>query len=125
MKIDMQKMDLALRVVASMKRIKANSEAYVQAFRNGREQGVEVKSYYGVTERSVAIAENRNSDDIVLYFGSPAIPAYGHTLTEKAYASRRFVRFDHTACAARIAVAYIDGGAIPDAKPGCAGCGRN
>jgi hypothetical protein len=42
----------------------------VQSFSNGREQGLCLVKYGGANSRQVAFAQQRNSDEIVVYYGN-------------------------------------------------------
>lgn len=46
---------------------------YVEAYQNGREQGVAIQAYRDGTFRSLHISESRNSDQIMMYPNNKAM----------------------------------------------------
>ena len=69
----------------AIKADKSLADADVSKFENGREQGWNVR----IDDRVVSFANNRNSDDTVVYFGTESdFDDETHCLTEEAYDSK-------------------------------------
>lgn len=75
--------DAVLAVVEALAPEELASCFWLEAYSNGREQGYVILS----PDVAVAFSENRNSDDIVIYVGTPK--DFYLELSEKVYKGRR------------------------------------
>jgi hypothetical protein len=125
MKIEMhESIKAANRVLAAVRKLakqkkyaECGREVDVYVFSNGREQGYTLHKDDSIYEErsTVSFAENRSSDDIVVY------PARGSehsvhritgTLTDVAYANRRFFQWDDAEGAARYILNFLTDGEV-------------
>ena len=101
----------ARKVLAEVKRLakssKDDSIIGIEVYANCREQGFALAS---CDDRKVAFAENRNSDDIVVYFGSRKDFDFNTNIPSDAvWAKRKFYRYDKPHSAAAFIVGYLEG----------------
>lgn len=87
----------------------------VEAYVNCREQGFSIKNYFK-GDKQVSFAENRNSDDIVVYFGDRIdFSMQGNVPSEKAYGNRRYFACHNVKEAAEVIYDYLNLEAINEA----------
>lgn len=100
----------ARKVLAHVKRIAAKSkdDCYicVESYSNCREQGFALAS---CDDRKVAFSENRNSDNIVVYFGNRMSFEYNSNIpNEEVWESRRYFTPHGYEQAAKAIVKYLE-----------------
>lgn len=79
----------------------------IATFSNGREQGYAVSNYSRFPNRSCCVAENRNSDDIVVYFTDQPLTLVENHPTE--WGSRRWFKYNQCYDAAKFIYGYLLG----------------
>jgi hypothetical protein len=80
------------------------------SYTNGREQGYALDAGVNLTRRKVAFSENRNSDDIVVYFGTALDFEQNTNIpSDKVYASRKFFDYNKADRAAEFIFDYLAG----------------
>lgn len=75
----------------------SSCEGILNAYRNGRENGYSISLWVGSYQTRITWAENRNSDQVVVYSGrilvvsSPnGFKTFGSELSEKEYEARKY-----------------------------------
>ena len=112
---DMTKTPCADQVLKEFRKLARASENTLSldmwAYTNGRERGYALTDSYGAVKRKVAFSENRNSDDIVVYFGKPLDFAFNTNVpSDEVYEARKFFRYDQHAKAAQFIFNYLTKG---------------
>jgi hypothetical protein len=100
----------ARKVLAIVKRLAKNSkdDSYVavEAYVNCREQGFALASH---DESKVAFSENRNSDHIVVYYGTRKDFAFNTNIpSEEAYENRKLFMYNEHEKAAKFIVMRLE-----------------
>jgi hypothetical protein len=103
---------VADRVLAQIERIlekKSNAGGlWVETYKNGRENGYALIYSFGIVFRKIAFAENRNSDDIVLYKGAISdFSNAGNIPSAAIYGKRELIGGSKINKAAQIAVKFV------------------
>jgi len=103
---------VADRVLKEFKKIARSSDNTLDVtlglYVNCREQGYAINDSYYVVKRKVAFAENRNSDDIVVYFGSSSdFESNTNIPSEEVYRNSRFFGVGQEAQAAQFVFDYL------------------
>ena len=121
MSINREKMALAAEVLASFETLDLGAlkrdQTVLRAFANGREQGYHL-SYQndflsGNPPRGVSFSENRNSDEIVAYFGFSFSDA-GNLISEKEFETgRRFYKNNKARKVAEDILKFFETGKLP------------
>lgn len=98
------KADAVLAVIDDITRDRQDPDILIraEAYVNGREHGW--KLYTDESEGAVLFAENRNSDNIVVYVESNGTYKYADRLSDEAYSGRIFFRYDEYLKAAKFIV---------------------
>jgi hypothetical protein len=101
----------ARKVLAEVKRwaklSKEDCYIIVESYVNCREQGFALAS---CDDLKVAFSENRNSDDIVVYFGKRSDFAFNTNIpSEEAWENRKFFGYNEIEKAAKLIVKYLEG----------------
>ena len=85
----------------------------VEAYANGREQGISIAQFgqlvpKGLSLRKVSFSENRNSDDIVIYFGDDRkFNLSGNVPNDEIYHQAKYFRYDKVDEAAQFIVDFF------------------
>ena len=92
----------------------------VQCYANGREEGYSLYSLRSPDDgfRQIAVAQYRNSDNIVVYFGT-ILDFYmaGNIPSDKIYKAARFFKYNESMLAAKFILEYFTNtGEFSDAK---------
>lgn len=98
-------------------RMADDTEKYlcIEAYVNCREQGFSVKNYFQ-GERQVSFSENRNSDDIVVYYGNRGdFSMQGNVPSEEVYRKARYFACHNVKEAADFVYEYLNLEAINEA----------
>ena len=100
-------MKLADAVLAYVEFMMDYDEDYVlEPYQNGREHGYLLRSYE--SWRCVAFSENRNSDDIVLYYGDTHdFQMAGNVPSESAYSKAKYISYEKAIVAAERIIAFL------------------
>lgn len=82
----------SLRVLRAVEVTTERDDIWIGTYLNGRENGLRINVYNGNwrNTRSFVIAENRNSDDMVLYSGRFEDFDHASVPTEKTYDRRQY-----------------------------------
>jgi hypothetical protein len=98
-----QKADAVLATVDDL--VQEDTRLYLEPYQNGREHGWVL---YNVTGEGVAFAENRNSDDIVVYLGTRSeFEMQGNVPSERVWKDRRMFEYDAYYEAAEAIIAHL------------------
>jgi len=83
-------------------------DVYLSGYQNGRESGYALKQFCSKGDKQVAFAENRNSDDTVVYFGKTLDFNFSDNVpSEKVYKKAVYFRFDKVQDAAEAIFEYL------------------
>lgn len=115
MRIDTSKVRAARKVLVALQKMLApmsqgNHRLSLDHYQNCREQGFIVINYHAhggkdFQTRWVAFAENRNSDDVVVYPGEGFCPFQG--ITEESYKNAEYFSFNAINQAAAFCVNHL------------------
>jgi hypothetical protein len=112
--IDSTKMQPAQDVLTHVEKLSGKRNAFhLEAYANGREQGYAIANFDSTLPKypRVAFAEYRNSDQIVVYFGTyHDFDMQGNTPSDKVYHDARFFAHDDARGAAKFIVKYLKTG---------------
>jgi hypothetical protein len=97
-RLDNYKLNRAKKVLAYVNKhlpSRIRKQGWIEAYSNGREQGLHIKFYGGVaTTVSFSFSEYRNSDDIVVYTGEQTsvmrFAMQGNVPNEEIYKNKMF-----------------------------------
>lgn len=82
----------------------------LNSYTNGRERGYSLNESFNFNGKKVAFSENRNSDDIVVYFGTALDFEQNTNIpSDKVYASRKFFDYNRADRAAEFIFDYLAG----------------
>ena len=107
---------IAKKVLAKVNRTMEKDVAEtccVEAYSNGREQGYSIGQFstiipQGISFKRVSFSENRNSDDIVIYFGkADQFDMSGNIANEEIYHKAKYFRYDKINEAAQFIVEFF------------------
>lgn len=88
------KASAVLAILCDMYEESAWNKLNVEPYLNGRESGFAVHDFYQASKK-VAFSENRNSDNIVVYYGTSSdFSMQGNTPSEKSYRNAKFFSYD-------------------------------
>lgn len=96
---------VAEKVLKEMRKLDGPKGCFADTYKNGRENGFSVVNWKGAQMRVAVIAENRNSDNIVVYTGNDCIEG----ISDEMYATRKMFDPGEYKHAAEYAVQYLAG----------------
>jgi hypothetical protein len=109
LELNMPQMPQTLAAIRkALKSVKTKKQDLIlEPYKNGREKGWCIKVWTGETYFSIAFAENRKSDDIVVYSDRKQFDMQGNVPSENAYNERKYFPYQAYDRVARHVVSLI------------------
>jgi hypothetical protein len=107
------KMNVAFAVysiIESLLKEDSSQSMILEAYCNGREQGLSITSCgFSGKYKKVCFSENRNSDEIVVYFGNLAdFSMSGNIPDEECYDNKKYFKYNEFYDAALFIVSWLE-----------------